>query len=99
MKVYIAVMQLLALSATAILALEDPVCSPPESLPTTGEVCPADNGSGFPFYFIDPEYCSMYWRCLNGCATQESCPDGYLFEEIDSICEQAEIVSTWVLSI
>jgi len=80
------------LAAAATAQTEPPVCDPPDTIPPTGDQCPAYDGVEFTFYYSDPEHCQQYWQCLQGCVSQEVCPDGYLFDEFQEMCEPAEDV-------
>ena len=62
--------------------------------PSLPSKCPAYDGVEFTFYYSDPEHCQQYWQCLQGCVSQEVCPDGYLFDEFQEMCEPAEDVRT-----
>ncbi|XP_023327994.1 probable chitinase 10 [Eurytemora carolleeae] len=60
-------------------------CSP--DLPGGGK-CEEGKFSVYP----DPDSCSDFWQCINGCAQKVSCDDGFLFDEDLQMCEDEDKV-------
>ena len=61
-------------------------------IPSLGIECPTDR-PGESLTFADPDHCSKYWECYNGCATYFQCPLDYLYDDSNGWCDSAENVS------
>jgi len=48
-----------------------------------GTSCPPD---GLHVY-VDPEHCSRYWECYNGCLNHVTCQKDYLFDPVHEWCD------------
>lgn len=48
-----------------------------------GTKCPSQ---GLHLY-VDPDHCSRYWECYNGCLNHITCQNDYLFDPIHGWCD------------
>jgi hypothetical protein len=64
-------------------------CLPPSDIPVDLS-CPRDNVSRT---LSDPNDCSRFYECYNGCISHLSCPQGKLYQEENSWCEFPSKVS------
>jgi len=57
-------------------------CENGNTLPD-GRKCPS---SGLHLY-VDPDHCSRYWECYNGCLNHITCQNDYLFDPVHGWCD------------
>ena len=60
------------------------------SMPT-GDTCPS-TVDDIAWLFPEPEHCSRYYECVNGCYRELVCQDGKLYDEVYEACLPAEHV-------
>jgi len=54
-----------------------------------GQHCPKDKG---PYFYADPDHCSRYWQCDNGCASHLLCEKDYLYDDLHKWCNYPKMV-------
>jgi len=62
----------------------------PNTLPD-GTLCPADHDN-IAHTYEDPEDCSSYYECWNGCMAHLQCKSDYLYDSFSDICTKQEDV-------
>jgi len=54
------------------------------------QTCPEGHG---PFFYADPDHCSMYWQCDEGCSSHLLCQKDYLYDDLHKWCNFPKDVS------
>jgi len=54
-----------------------------------GQHCPKGKG---PFFYPDPDHCSRYWQCDNGCASHMLCDMDFLYDDKHAWCNTPQQV-------
>merc|ERR1711956_143132 len=63
-------------SLTGTLACENTTLPDGTTCPPTGN-----------HLYVDPDHCSRYWECYNGCLNHITCKNDYLFDPVHGWCD------------
>lgn len=89
---FVAAVSCLALASSSPLSSSATAAADCESTLPWGESCPQEQDN-IAWRFADPDHCSRYYECVNGCSLHLVCQEDQLFDEEEEWCTEETKVS------